>query len=159
MIEELEEYKHCYKVKVRFSDFDMMKHVNNTRHLVFVEDARVNYLEEVTKRKLYEVAVNAIVARVEIDYIKPIELGYGVEVYTKCERIGNKSFTLSSITVCYPDKSPSKKQIAAKAKTVIVSFDYNTNKTIQNPLELVEALNSFENCCCKSNKELQLLTN
>jgi acyl-CoA thioesterase FadM len=59
-----------YTDTVRFSDTDQMGHVNNSRFLVFLEDARLVFFNALmpggfTGRGL-------IVARIEIDYVRPM---------------------------------------------------------------------------------------
>ena len=145
MIEELNKFTNNYKVQVRFSDFDIMRHVNNTRHLVFIEDARINYLENIfgiEMKNMLNIAVLAIVAHIDIDYISPICIGDEVEVFTRCVRIGNKSITLESLTV-KKDAKTKKREIATRSSTVLASYDYENATAVENSSEIVNAIINY----------------
>lgn len=138
-------FKHIYKIKLRFSDFDIMGHVNNTRHMVFVEDARIDYLEKISGLSLNDAALSAIIARVEMDYLVPVFPGAEIQILTRCKTIGTKSFTLEHLTQFYPKNKPENAQIATKSKSVIVSYDYKKAIAVPNSPVLIKAINKWEN--------------
>jgi acyl-CoA thioester hydrolase len=70
---------------------------------------------------------DAVVARIEIDYLEQIRLGDNVEVYTRTGKIGNKSSDVEHLIVVVDGQE---RKIAARALTKLVSFDYKLNKTI-----------------------------
>jgi acyl-CoA thioesterase FadM len=71
----------------------------------------------------------AIVARIEIDYMKPALYGQDLGVYTKISKMGTKSFELASIFVVKL-ASGTENEFIAKAKVTLVSFDPATNSSI-----------------------------
>lgn len=129
-----------YDVIVRFSDTDAMGHVNHARFLSYLEDARVALFTSLADSYGIEggdlISRGAIVARVECDYLRPLfrrpEL---VRVDTWLEEIGRSSFTLAS-TITQDG------QVAARARSVIVGYDYAADRS--RPLSDVdiEALES-----------------
>lgn len=141
-MDELAHYRHSYQVKLRFSDYDIMQHVNNTRFLTFIEDARISYLEQVLKRQLDERMYGAIVAHLDIDYLHPIVPGDTVEVVTRTTRIGNKSIALESLIIKRTPQGNTRQ--AARCTTVIVSYNYQTGQTVPNQQELVDAILAYE---------------
>ena len=70
---------------------------------------------------------NAVIARIEIDYVDQIRLGDNVEVYTRTAKIGNKSSDVEHLIVV---ASKGAKKIVAKALTKLVSFDYRKNVSV-----------------------------
>jgi acyl-CoA thioester hydrolase len=113
---------------VRFSDLDSIGHVNNAVYLTYLEDARIAYLLGFGA----EVA-NMILARVEIDFRAPLRMGDEIEIGVRPSRVGTKSFELE-YEVWRADT------MAAEAKTVIVSYDYEAGRSVDVPDEWREAL-------------------
>src|SRR5215213_6696836 len=110
-------FKHRFPVQVRFSDVDMMGHVNNACYFNYAELARLNYYGHAVgfDTDWYQ-QHGLIMARFEIDYKKAISYGDEVFVYTKCARIGTTSFDLAWI-ICIG--ASDEETIAAVGKTVI----------------------------------------
>jgi acyl-CoA thioester hydrolase len=108
-------------VALRFSDTDAMGHVNHARFLSYLEDSRVAFLVKLGNEAAF--APGLIVARVEIDYLKPIMLAAEpVQVELWVEHIGNKSFTLGYEISHHGE-------VVARSKSVIVAFDYTEQKS------------------------------
>jgi acyl-CoA thioester hydrolase len=113
---------------VRFRDVDSMNHVNNAVFLTYLEQARIAYLLPFGA----EVA-NMILARVEIDFRAPLRIGDEIEIGVRPAGVGTKSFELE-----YEVRSGA--TVAAVAKTVIVSFDYENGRSVEVPDSWREAL-------------------
>lgn len=121
------------KIQVRFSDLDLMGHVNNSVYLSYFELARVHYFAALLGLKWDWNRNGVLLARNEIDYISPILLHQKPLIYTYLEKMGNKSFTLS-----YEIKVDNK--IVTKGKSVMVAFDSVQSKSILIPKKMREAL-------------------
>jgi acyl-CoA thioester hydrolase len=108
-----------HRAQVRFSDTDAMGHVNHARLLAYLEDARIALLHEAfgeDPEPLWERGI--ILARLEIDYLRPVDAGSaGVEVLVWVKHIGRSSFTLA-----YRLEEDGIE--LARASTVIVAYDY-----------------------------------
>ncbi len=119
-----------------------MGHVNNANYLTYIEVARVKYFEDVagTDRK-WSQQVGIILARIEIDYKAPVFLHDTIFVYTRCSRIGTKSFTLDWRIV--REKSGNE-EVVAQGVAVLVCYDYVHEKTIAIPAEQRQRLEEFE---------------
>ena len=124
----MEGFDFVHRETVRFRDVDSMGHVNNAVFLTYIEEARIAYLlpfgAEVT---------NMILARVEIDFRTPLRTGDEIEIGVRPASVGTKSFELE-----YQVRSAD--AIAAEAKTVIVSFDYESGRSVEVPRAWREAL-------------------
>lgn len=141
---DLEDYKHQYEVRLRFSDFDMMGHVNNARFLTFVEDARINYLENAVKQPLTDVEYASIVAHIDIDYKAPIMPYDRVVIYSRNVKTGSKSITLNSRVVCFPEGKSDNPEVAAECNTVLVTVNKQTYRPVEHPEEMLEGLKQME---------------
>ena len=117
-----------HRETVRFRDVDAMGHVNNAVFLTYLEEARIAYLNPFGA----EVG-NMILARVEIDFRAPLRSGDEIEIGVRPKTVGTKSFELE-----YEVRSDD--SVAAEAKTVIVSFDYESGRSVDVPESWREAL-------------------
>lgn len=139
---ETEKFKHKIKIKIRFSDLDAMGHVNNATYLSYLEEARIAYYNDVMRKKPGSLEFNAVVARIEIDYVSQIRLGDDVEIYSRTSKIGNKSSDLEHLIVIL---KTDEKIVAAKAVTKLVSFDYKKNQSIPVSAEARTVIENYEN--------------
>ena len=125
---DLSPYKLKFPIQIRFSDFDSLGHANNAAYLTYLEEARIKYFSEViTKSEVDWRQDGIILARMEIDFRKPITGYNDYFVYIRCSRIGNKSFDFSYVITREQNGTI---EIMAEAKSVMVCFDYKKNETI-----------------------------
>lgn len=141
IIMDINKFKHRIPIKVRFCDLDAMGHVNNTAYLSYLEEARLAYYNQVLNIDTNKLEFNAVVARIEIDYLEQIRLGDNVEVYTRTGKIGNKSSDVEHLIVIVDNQD---RKIAARAMTKLVSFDYKSNRTIPVPEKDRATIEMFE---------------
>ena len=140
-MEEITNFKHVTKIKIRFSDLDAMKHVNNATYLTYLEEARIKYFNDLLKKKEGDIDYQAVIGRIEIHYLYPIVLGDDLEIYTRISRIGNKSVDVKHIIAI---KRGSKLIKAATSTTKLVYFDYKTKTTKPIPDEERKLIEEFE---------------
>lgn len=137
-----EKFRHASKPEVRFSDLDAFGHVNNAKFLTFFEEARVKYFDDIVSFPVYWSRQGLILARIECDFRDAIKHGDEITVYTRCSRIGNKSFDLD-----YLIEKKSKEGVTSIASTgmsVIVAFDYEKNETMAVPGVWLKDIKEFE---------------
>jgi len=115
------EFEFVHRETVRFRDVDAMGHVNNAVFLTYLEDARIAFL-----RPLGADVPEMILARAEIDFRAPLAEGDDLEIGVRPLSVGNKSFELG-YEVRVGDR------VAAEAKTVIVSYDYASGRSVPVP--------------------------
>jgi acyl-CoA thioester hydrolase len=87
----MEGFRVIAPVQVRFSDLDLLGHVNNAVYLTYTEISRLVYFQSLA---LELADVSGVVARVEIDYKKPVLLGQQVEVGCRVKAFGRTSFRM-----------------------------------------------------------------
>jgi acyl-CoA thioester hydrolase len=113
-----------HREAVRFRDLDGMGHVNNAVFMTYMETARLNYFRSLGLGD--NPLEGMILARAEVDFRSPIELGEQVEVGVRTGRIGTKSFDLDQ-------EVRADGRLAAEGKFVLVAFDYSTNRSQEIP--------------------------
>ena len=117
-----------HRETVRFRDLDSLAHMNNAVYATFVEQARIAFLSP----RGADVE-NMILARLEIDFRSPVELGETVEIAVKPTRVGTKSFDLAYVLRAGD-------RVVAEAKTVLVAYDYERAESVELPADWKERL-------------------
>ena len=116
--------KHMSKVIIRFIDIDSLGHVNNAVFLNYFEEGRIEWFNKLIGNDWDWRKQGTILARNEIDYLKPLLLGEDASIEVKCDVVGNKSITLSyHITT-------SKNETIAKGRSVLVCYDYEKEESV-----------------------------
>ena len=118
-----------------------MQHVNNAAYLTYLEEARINYFNTLFNRKKESLDFEAVVGRIEINYLYPIVFGDEVEVYTRISKLGTKSVDVEHIIVV---KKGNKLIKAATSLTKLVYYDYKVQTTKVIPEEAKVKIVKFE---------------
>jgi acyl-CoA thioester hydrolase len=137
----MSDYHFYHPVEVRYGDLDPQGHVNNAKHLTYFEQARVAYMIGLglfTRDQSF-MKIGVIVADVHITYLAPVYFGQNIKVGVHTAKIGNKSMTWEQNIV---DAETGRE--LSKGELVIVTYDYETGKTISVPQEWREKIIEFE---------------
>jgi acyl-CoA thioester hydrolase len=121
----VEGFEFVHRETVRFRDLDAKGHVNNAVYLTYMESARVAFFLRVGAISGLD-DLSFIVARIEIDFRAPLELGETVEIGVRAARFGTKSFDLE-----YELRADGR--LVAEAKSVCVGYDYESGETVPIP--------------------------
>ena len=119
-------FRYHYPIEVRFGDLDAYWHVNNARFLVYLEDARSRYMQEMRLldgKSLWRLPF--IVGDIHIRYRQPIELGDKVVVSMGATRISGKTVTFE-----YEISGEGGTPLYATAESIMVCYDYQTKKSV-----------------------------
>lgn len=133
-------YKFSIPIKVRYGDLDAQWHVNHTRFLTFIEQARLEYLQHLglfDGKSFFDLRV--IIADIHVSYIAPIVLGQKVCVGTRTVKIGNKSITFEYIL---EDMDSGK--MLAKGEVICVAYNFRDQKTVSVPQKWRNTIAEFE---------------
>jgi acyl-CoA thioester hydrolase len=117
-----------HRETIRFRDLDALGHMNNAVYATLLEEARLAFLTP--RGALVE---SMILARLEIDFRSPVELGETIEIAVTPTRIGTKSFDLEYVLSAGD-------RVVAEAKTVLVAYDYANARPVAIPEEWKERL-------------------
>jgi acyl-CoA thioester hydrolase len=137
----LEEFKCVTRLKVRFSDLDAMGHVNNATYLSYLEEARIEYFGCAIGFPESSLDFGAVVARIDISYLRPIELGDNVNIFSKMYEMGEKSFDLRHVIQA---ERNGEIFVAAQASTKLVAYEYKNKKSLQIPENTRTKIENFE---------------
>lgn len=111
-----------YPIDVRFSDIDSLGHVNHAVFVSYLEQARFHWWRAFIKDRPFE-EEGFLIARLEVDYRKPILLGDKVRVDLRCDKIGTTSFSLAFKVVRDGDGV-----VFAEAHIVHVMLDFKSQR-------------------------------
>ncbi|MFE7839285.1 acyl-CoA thioesterase [Streptomyces sp. NPDC057474] len=125
--------RHIYRCPLRWADMDAYGHVNNVVFLRYLEEARIDFLFRPEKN----FKQGSVVARHEIDYKrqlvhrhKPVDIELWVT-----------EIRAASFTITYEVKDP--EQVYVRASTVIVPFDFATQRPRRITAEEREFLEEY----------------
>jgi acyl-CoA thioester hydrolase len=114
------------KIQIRFSDIDVMGHVNNATYLSYFEYTRMYYFEKLLGLEWNWDEHGILLVRNEVEYLKPIFLNDQPIIEMYIGQIGNKSFTFHyEVRV--------KNTIYTKALSKLVCYNSKMKKTIIIP--------------------------
>ena len=136
----MSDYKFYIPISVRYFDLDVHWHVNHSRFLTFMEQARMEYLMHLG---LFDgktfIDLKAIVADVHITYLAPIVLGQNIRVGTRTNKIGKKS-----IEYGYQIEDTDTGEILATAEIINVAYNFHEQKSMLVPDEWRKRMSEFE---------------
>ena len=119
-----------HRLIVRFADCDPLGHVNNAVYLTYLEETRFAHWRAEWGFGTTEPAPDipgVILARVEIDYRAQARYGDVLDIRLRVTSLGRSSFTYEYEIV------DARAAVVATAKSVMVMFDYATQKPVPIP--------------------------
>ncbi|MCE2840208.1 MAG: acyl-CoA thioesterase [Bacteroidetes bacterium] len=145
-------YEFFSPVHLRWADIDALQHVNNAVYLSYFEQARIDYFRALGCWDWNKVGM--ILARTEVDYLRPLLIRDRAWVLTRTVHLGSKSFTMEYLIVrkasdWSADLRPCERntpgvvpqelmeqgplQSITKARSVLVAFDFESNQSVPVP--------------------------
>ena len=118
---DLSEYPFHYKINTRWSDMDSFGHINHSKFLSYLEDARIFWARNWSLNEEKSI----IVASIKVDYKKQLKHPSSITVGQKITRLGNSSFDIES--AIYLNNSSI---LILMAKVTLVCYNYKLNKSI-----------------------------
>ena len=115
-----------YRVDIRFSDIDVMGHVNNATYFTYAEQARIHFFHQLVGDQWNWNKQGILVARNEMDYKLPIHFNDAIDIHVYCKHIGNKSYTMGY-------RYMRGEELCATGASVLVCFDYEERCTMEVP--------------------------
>jgi acyl-CoA thioester hydrolase len=122
------------RLKVRFSDCDMMQHVNNAVYLNYFEEARIHYFRHILGTDWDWKREGILLRKNELEYLKPVFLHDPVEISVFLKHLGEKSFTLTYEVRVNQD-------LRTTGTSVLVCFDSSVMRSIPIPAKMRDGLN------------------
>jgi len=109
--------RYVFHSPLRWSDLDAYGHVNNARFLTLYEEARVAlFFTGARQMGLTSFEDGIVIARHEIDYLRPMDYGDPVRIEMWVEEIRASRFTIAYEMI-------DGDTVASRARSVCVPFD------------------------------------
>lgn len=133
-------YPVSVKIPVAWGEMDAFQHVNNVAYARWIETGRIAYFGRIGfLDRMRSEGVGPILAKLTIEYRRPVTFPDTVRVEITTTRIGRTSFTLG-----YRIWSEAQRAEVVTAEDVIVVMDYRTSRTAPVDAPLREAIASLE---------------
>jgi len=87
-------FRHRTPVQLRFNDFDILGHVNNTVHYELMDLAKSKYYIDLTGENFVVGQVPLMIVHASTDFVHQALMGEPLTMLTRVTRIGNKSITM-----------------------------------------------------------------
>ena len=127
---------HETRISVRWGDQDALGHVNNASYFTYIEQARIEWMESITKDEPWPAAAvgGPILASASMQFRRPVVYPATVRVLSYTAHVGRTSFTVRNELRTQADGA-----LAAEATAVVVWVDRDGRPTPLPPT-LREAL-------------------
>lgn len=132
-------FRHTTPIQIRFSDVDVLGHVNNTKYFTFFDTGKAYYMEAVLGHKVDWHHVDTVVANVDCAFLSPVFFGEEIELLTACEQIHEKSYSILQLL-----REKNTGQAKALCRSIMVAFDQSKGKACEVSDELRKKLCSYE---------------
>jgi acyl-CoA thioester hydrolase len=134
---EVAKYMHEIQVKVRFGETDALGHINNTSYFIYLEEARIRFIEELG----YDMNTdewNFILASTKCDFVSQGYFNQTLLIKTYVSKIGTKSFQIEHDIIDMKTD-----QLIAKGNAIMVCFDFEKQQSEPLPAILKEGLQHY----------------
>ena len=125
------------EIQIRFSDIDVMGHVNNATYLSYFEYTRMYYFEKLLDLNWNWEQYGILLVKNEVEYLRPILLNDKPIVEMYIGHIGNKSFT-------FHYEVRIKDEVYTKALSTIVCYNSVKKQTIVIPEKMKDSFTKLK---------------
>ena len=132
-------FRHSIAVQLRFNDFDMLGHLNNSMYFSYFDIGKAEYFNTIRHGKHHWGRVDVVIANVNCDFIAPIYFTERIVVRTQIAYFHDKSFCVLQALV--DENTGSTKSVC---RTVMVGFDPTAGKSAPLSQEWKDAISAFE---------------
>jgi acyl-CoA thioester hydrolase len=115
-------------ISVRWRDLDAFNHVNNSNYLTYLEEARLQWLQQLPGEWMNAQAA-PVMAASEVNYRRPIEWPAQVRVQLFSQRLGNTSMVIGHRIVDANDGE----RVYCDGHVVMVWMNPQTGKSVPLP--------------------------
>lgn len=124
--------RHVYPLKVRWSDVDAYRHVNNVKYVEYFQEARIRYMMRLHREG--DRFGPIVVARTDVDYRRPILFRMEpYEVHSWISHVGRTSFVIAAEIRDPMTGTGQDAELLASSRVVAVGFDSETQRAAPLP--------------------------
>jgi len=136
----LADYPVVFSLPLQWGDQDAFGHVNNVVYFRWFESARVVYLDQSGLDHLMEATgLGPILASIHCDYRRQLNYPDAVQIGARVTHLGNASLKMQHAVY-----SEAQAAIVAEGESVIVTFDYQAQKSVRIPDEVRQKIERLE---------------
>lgn len=132
-------FNHIIPIQLRFNDFDVLGHVNNSVYFSFYDLGKTAYFNEVLPDLITSKDVGVVIANIQVSFLLPIYPEESVAVQTAVVEIGDKSFKLFQRLI-----DTETNEVKCICQTIMVGFDAKTKSTRTISSEWRRAIAGYE---------------
>ena len=147
-------FRHCLPVQTRFSDIDVLGHLNNNVYFTSMDLAKIDYFTTIDPSINHSLRnIDLVVVHIDCDFIAPSYFGEQLEVWTAVTRIGPRQ----------PHSGTAHKSNAATGqtksvgRTVMAGFDPAQAKGMLLNSKWIDDIEKFEQRPLRSKPEKPLI--
>lgn len=133
-------FRHRVSCQMRFNDYDILGHLNNSSYMVLADLGKTSYFTAVDASQWSWRTVAMVIASIKCDFYSPAMPDEPLDVLTETVKVSTSSMTLEQ-RVVNPAKGDEVKCIV---KTVMVHFDAKSMQASPVPEVWREALSRYE---------------
>ena len=134
-----DQFRSVYEMDVRWSDMDVLGHVNNVQFIRYTETARAMYFRRDLGLKMGEGGQGFILAEISCTFLQQLMFPNTVEVLTRVSRIGRSSMDMVGAVYRAGESSP-----VATSPCTLVWFDFKEQKSAPLPDRVRESVLAYE---------------
>ncbi|HEX7817022.1 thioesterase family protein [Dyella sp.] len=116
------------RISVRWRDLDAFNHVNNSNYLTYLEEARLQWLQQLPGQWMSDEGA-PVMAASELNYRRPIAWPAQLSVQLFCEKLGNTSMVVGHRIVDADDAE----RVYCDGRVVMVWMNPKTGKSTPLP--------------------------
>ncbi|MCM1484540.1 MAG: acyl-CoA thioesterase [Muribaculaceae bacterium] len=132
-------FRHCMPMQIRFTDIDMIGHLNNNVYLTFMDLAKIDYFTTLRPGEIDMHNLNMVVVHIDVDFYSPTFFGQEVDVWTTVTSVGHRSLHMEQRIVARGSS-----ETKCIGRVVMSGFDPATNTSLPIADEWVAALERYE---------------
>jgi acyl-CoA thioester hydrolase len=122
--------RHVYPLRVRWSDVDAYRHVNNVKYIEYFQEARIRYQMQMHQRG--DAFGSMVIARMDVDYRRPILFRpEPYDVHSWISHVGRSSFVIAAEIRDPLSGSDRSGELLASGRVVAVGFDPEAQQAVE----------------------------
>lgn len=133
------DFYHVVDLQTRFSDIDMLGHINNSVYITFFDLGKADYMTTALGQKMEAGHVAAAIVNINASFFSPAYFNEPLRVATAVTRLSNRSLTMEQRIF-----NPSTGDVKCCATSILAGFDPLTATSVELPQQFVDRVRAFE---------------
>lgn len=133
-------FRHVTDIQTRFTDLDLLGHINNNVYFSFMDLGKVEYINAVSGGTMSVRDIRSVIVNISCDFYEPSYFNEPLQVWTAVTNVGTRSFVIEQRIV--NAETGSTKCIG---RTTLAGFDPATARGADLDPILTASVAAFEN--------------